>query len=250
VRSELVDAFRAEIAADWRRGHDGLTVELNDGSNRFPRMAPQYEHIPHKVLDYHSVSALARDIQFVPAVRRFLGQLFERPPMAFQSLLFKHGTEQDMHQDTAYVVVRSPMQFVGCWVALEDVVPGSGELQYHGGSHRIPEFLWLGRGRACPPGFGDHRTFLDWVRAESERMGCPLIRFQPKKGDVLLWHADLVHGGSKRELPDLTRWSLVTHYCPVDVDPEWMARVAHGGRREHAPGCHYCFPQRGDEGTS
>ena len=29
------------------------------------------------------------------------------------------------------------------------------------------------------------------------------------------------------------------HYCPVDVDPEWMDRVPHSGRREHAPGSTY-----------
>jgi uncharacterized protein YndB with AHSA1/START domain len=244
VSHDLVDRFRAEIADDWRRGNPDLTIELNDGSDAFPRMAPQYEHLPHKVLDYHSASSIARDIQFAPAIRRFLEQLFERPPMAFQSLLFKYGTEQDMHQDTAYVVVQSPMEFVGCWVALEDVVPGSGELQYYGGSHRIPEYLWLDRGRACPPGYGDHAPFLRWMHSEPQRAGCPLIRFHPKKGDALIWHADLVHGGSKREQADRTRWSFVSHFCPVDVDPEWMARVSHSGRLEHAPGCHYCFAHR------
>ncbi len=244
VSHDLVDRFRAEIADNWRRGHPDLTVELNDGSLGFPRMAPQYEHVPHKVLDYHSVSTIARDIQFAPAIQRFLGQLFERPPMAFQSLLFKYGTQQEMHQDTAYVVVESPMQFVGCWVALEDIVPGSGELQYYGGSHRIPEYLWLNRGRACPPGYNDHREFLAWVHAESQRAGCPMIKFHPKKGDALVWHADLVHGGSKRELADRTRWSFVSHYCPVDVDAEWMARVAHSGRLQHAPGSYYCYAHR------
>lgn len=244
VSPELVDRFRAEIADNWRRGHADLTVELNDGSGRFPRMAPEHEPVPHKVLDYHSVSAIARDIQFAPAIQRFLAQLFERPPMVFQSLLFKYGTEQDMHQDTAFVVVRSPMQFVGCWIALEDIVPGSGELQYFGGSHRIPEYLWLDRGRACPPGYTDHREFLAWVAAESERAGCPRIRFRPQKGDALLWHADLVHGGSKREQKDRTRWSFVSHFCPVDVDPEWMGRVRHSGRLRHAPGSYYCFPHR------
>lgn len=250
VPTAVVDALRAEIAADWQRGNPNVTVELNDGSNRFPRMEPQFEHVPHKVLDYHAVSANARAVQFAAPIRRFLAQLFERPPMAFQSLLFRYGTEQDMHQDTAYVVVQSPMQFVGVWVALEDVAEGTGELQYYGGSHHIPEFLWLGRGRACPPGYGDHRAFLAWVRDESERRGCPLLRFHPKKGDALVWHADLVHGGSKRELRDRTRWSLVTHYCPVDVDPEWMARTAHSGRLEHEPGAFHCYALRGGGGAA
>ncbi len=239
VDPAVIDAFRAEIASDWQRGNEGLVIELADGSNAFPRMLPKYRDIPHKVLDYHSTSKLARDIQFAPAIRRFLGQLFERPPMPFQSLLFRYGTEQEMHQDTAYVVVRSPMEFVGCWVALEDITPGSGELQYYEGSHKIPEFLWCDRGRARPPEWDDHRAFLRWVCEKSEQAGCPMTRFHPKKGDALVWHADLVHGGSPRLKRDITRWSLVSHYCPVDVDPEWMDRVPHSGRREHAPGCTY-----------
>ena len=239
-----IDAFLGEVARDWREGNPRLSIEVNDGGTIFPRMSPKYEGWPTKVLDYHSVSPHARDIQFAPAIRSFLELLFERPAMAFQSLLFRYGTEQEMHQDTAYVPVDSPMQFVGCWVALEDIQPGSGELQYFGGSHRIPEFVWFGRGRACPPGFGDQAPFLAWVREQSERSGCPLLRFHPKKGDVLLWHADLVHGGSPRKDRERTRWSLVTHYCPVDVSPEWMTRLPNSGRLEHAPGCYYSFVTR------
>jgi hypothetical protein len=71
------------------------------------------------------------------------------------------------------------------------------------------------------------------------------VRFHPKQGDVLLWHADLVHGGSKREHRNLTRQSLVTHYCPVNVDPLWMDTRPSHGKLEHAPGCFYCFPLPG-----
>jgi len=172
------------------------------------------------------------------------GWLFERPPLAFQSLFFRWGTEQAMHQDTAYVVLRSPMEMVGCWVALEDIAEGTGELQYYVGSHRIPEYLWFGRARAKPYDFEDDQDFLRHVREESERMGCPLERFRPRKGDVLLWHADLVHGGSKRVHLERTRQSLVTHYCPVDVDPEWFGELSGSQKLEHEPGHYYCFQRR------
>lgn len=239
VAPACIDAFRAEVARDWERGNPAVTIELCDGDGGFVPMQPALRDRPHKVLDYHGQSRLARDVQFAPAIQRFLGQLFERPPMAFQSLLFRYGTEQPMHQDTAYVVLRSPMEFVGCWIALEDVMPGSGELQYYEGSHRIPEFQWFGRSRARPPKYEDDREFLAWVREQSERAGCPLVRFLPKKGDALLWHADLVHGGSPRIDRQQTRWSLVSHFCPVDVEPEWMERERHLGPLEHAPGCWY-----------
>ena len=33
-----------------------------------------------------------------------------------------------------------------------------------------------------------------------------------KKGDLLIWHANLLHGGSKIKNQLLTRWSQVSHY--------------------------------------
>jgi len=243
VPPERVDFLRNEIESAWEKGDPRVRVEVcEQGQLVYPRLEQRLRDRQHKVLDYHAVSAAAREVQFAPALRRFLGLLFERPPLAFQSLLFRWGSEQEMHQDTAYVILRSPMEMVGCWVALEDVQPGSGELQYYVGSHRIPEYLWLGRARSRPPEFDDLGEFLRHVVVESERLGCPLERFHPKKGDALFWHADLVHGGSKREWPSLTRKSLVTHFCPRDVDPEWLGQVPSSPKLEHAPGCYYCHP--------
>jgi ectoine hydroxylase-related dioxygenase (phytanoyl-CoA dioxygenase family) len=245
VAPERIDRYRAELDEAWRTGDAHTQIEIYEGGmRRFVPLAERYRSQPHKVLDHHARSRLAREIQFAPRTVRFLSQLFERPPLAFQSLGFQWGTEQPMHQDTAYVVLRSPMEMVGSWVALEDVQVGSGELQYYVGSHRIPEFVWFGRARAKPHELEDDRDFLRWVCAQSEALGCPLVPFRPRKGDVLLWHADLVHGGARRERADLTRQSLVTHYCPVNVDPEWMGRLPSEGKREHAPGCFYCSPAR------
>jgi ectoine hydroxylase-related dioxygenase (phytanoyl-CoA dioxygenase family) len=36
--------------------------------------------------------------------------------------------------------------------------------------------------------------------------------FHAKKGDVLFWHANLLHGGSKRRNLQLSRRALVSHY--------------------------------------
>lgn len=36
--------------------------------------------------------------------------------------------------------------------------------------------------------------------------------FVAKKGEILFWHANLVHGGSPRTDPSLSRKALVCHY--------------------------------------
>ncbi len=246
VDTERIDHMLEDLEDAWTKERGGLELEVfGPQGRRFVPIAPAWRGVPHKILDFHGHSAPARDVLFAPALRRFLELLFERSPMAFQSLFFSWGTEQDMHQDTAYVLLRSPMEFVGCWIALEDVRPGSGELQYYEGSHRIPEFLWFGRSRAKPYDYEDEADFLRWMHDKPRELGLPLARFRPKKGDALLWHADLVHGGAERT-SDATRLSLVTHFCPSNVDPEWFGTSKHSPRLEHVPGCFYCYRLRGD----
>jgi ectoine hydroxylase-related dioxygenase (phytanoyl-CoA dioxygenase family) len=41
--------------------------------------------------------------------------------------------------------------------------------------------------------------------------------FLPKKGDVFIWHANLVHGGTPVRNTALTRKSMVIHYYAKDV---------------------------------
>jgi hypothetical protein len=42
------------------------------------------------------------------------------------------------------------------------------------------------------------------------------LSFSAKKGDILFWHAHLLHGGGVIKNPDLTRKSAVFHYFSED----------------------------------
>jgi hypothetical protein len=246
VAPAAIDAFLDDLDARWRSCDGDVFLEhFDDDLVHTVPLAPEHRSRPHKVLDLHGVSQAARDAIFSPAILRFLHLLFERPALAFQSLLFTYGTEQDMHQDTAYVLVRSPMEFVGCWIALEDVRAGSGELQYYEGSHRNPEYLWFGRSRAKPYDVMDEREFRAWMHSASRARGLPLVKFQPRKGDALIWHADLVHGGAKERDPSLTRMSLVTHFAPLDVDPEWVGTTRHTAKVKDRSGGYTIHQLRG-----
>ena len=162
----------------------------------------------------------------VVAIRvRFLAILFEGPPLLFQTLGFEYGSQQGIHQDTAYVVVDSPLAMVGVWIALEDVVEGSGELQYYDGSHRLPEYQFGGKFKhwdATRDGQEPHAEWSSLLHQNAQAMNLPLLTFRPRKGSVLFWHADLAHGGSPITKPGTTRRSLVGHYCPAAATPYWF----------------------------
>jgi hypothetical protein len=49
-------------------------------------------------------------------------------------------------------------------------------------------------------------------RALVEAAGLKPKRFLPKKGQALIWAANLLHGGDDHSDPEKTRWSQVTHY--------------------------------------
>lgn len=245
VPAAHVDALNGAIERLWRESANGspFRAETFDGTIRVEPLRPELRGRPHKVLNLHAQLPEATRVVMAAPVLRFLRLLFLRPPMAFQSLYFTVGTRQHMHQDTAYVVVNSPLEFAGVWIALEDVQPHSGELQYFDKSHRIPEYLFHGKWRSKPSDDPDDEPFLRWVHEQSVARGCELRRFRPKQGDALVWHADLAHGGAQDVAPGTTRKSIVTHFCPKDVLPAWYREgMPYEPRRHHADvGAYTCW---------
>lgn len=100
----------------------------------------------NRLLDLHAFSENARLAFAAPKVVEFLSAIFETKPKAFQSLMFWKGSQQAIHKDTAYVQIDgAPMHLAASWLALEDIAPGTGELEYYVGSHRAPDFLFAGK---------------------------------------------------------------------------------------------------------
>jgi len=181
------------------------------------------EDASYRLIDFHVNSKRAHKAIYAEKIDRVLQQVFESPANAFQCLTFTHGSQQSMHQDGAYVVVSEPLQFLASWIALEDVTPGSGELMYFSGSNHLDDFLFPDDSKSWNPGKHGkaiHYEFLESIVARSKAAGLPYETFLPKKGDALIWTADLVHGGTENT-NGRTRRSLVTHYCPVDVMPKF-----------------------------
>ena len=202
-----------------------------------------YDDPSFRMIDYHVNSRLARETIFCKPVADFLHTCFGDAINAFQCLTFNYGSQQAMHQDGAYVVVSEPLQFMASWIALEDVSPGSGELQYHVGSHKLDDFLFPGNSKSWNPGAHGkqvHQEFMQTLKDLEHSEEMPLASFLPKKGDALIWASDLVHGGSKID-GDHTRRSIVSHYCPLGVKPNFIKFSGHyhEARDRAHPDCYY-----------
>jgi phytanoyl-CoA dioxygenase PhyH len=221
VRHHLIDEVDQTVERIWNgTSQDQYYVEFWERDHKTIQPAgPKFRDKQVKVLDLYAHSGAARQIVFAPPIVRFLTLVFERPLLAFQSLYFRWGSTQDIHQDSAFVKVSSPMELTASWIALEDVRPNSGELEYYVGSHELEDYLFEGAFKWMPFRSPEYHTFITSLRTRSEARGLKLQRFLPKKGDVLIWSADLAHGGSKDVMTGVTRKSLVTHYCPANCDP-------------------------------
>lgn len=221
VQPEIIDRYLAEVAGLL----EGDRLKISLGLDILPAKGADILVPLTKLLDTHWLSEAATEISFAAPIMGFLDLLFGEPALAFQTLHFETGSTQAVHNDTAYVVLDEPKSLCATWVALEDIQPGTGELVYYPGGHRFGEFLYPNEKKswnADEDGHEIHNHHLGWLHKRAKELGVDLQMFQPKKGDVLFWHADLPHGGGPITKPNSTRRSLVTHYCPVHCTPNYF----------------------------
>ena len=118
-----------------------------------------------------------------------------------------------MHILTPFFSTQPINQFVGLWVALEDIHIDSGPLFYLKGSHSLLadeenlRYLFDKSGRRLPQFF---QSLFEIVHEKCERVEVII-----KKGDALVWHPSLMHGGSVARNQLLTLNSAVFHLAPV-----------------------------------
>lgn len=223
IDHSLIDQYLAELENLKSQSQSPLLITAASAPEPVPFSDDSAQaHHSVRVVDDYWFNEAARNILFASPVTDFLQQVFDAKAELNQSLSFHRGSEQDIHQDTAFVRMNSPMKLAAAWVALEDVSPGTGELLYYPGSHRWPDFLFSGYFKH----YDEERDGLDqlqrwyaWIHEQAQACGSELTAFLPRKGDVFVWHAGLAHGGAPITHPVASRKSLVGHYCPNGVRP-------------------------------
>lgn len=210
---DAASRFRADLFARLSQpGHDiKMTYWDTDGHHHEAASIAMLPKREAKVLDLHVRMPTAQELIFSPDIIDFLTDVFQDDVVAFQSLYFEYGSQQGAHQDTAFVYTEPHAHFAASWIALEDVVPGAGELFYYPGSQKLDDLIFADGTKALLGGDPDahhYSALLETAVAPSPRT--PLCI---PAGTALIWAADLVHGGEPLRV-DHSRHSLVTHYCP------------------------------------
>lgn len=199
VSEEVIDA----AMTTYVRGREDGTLASTDGDRRFLN--------PHLIVP--EVLALMR----APGIMSWVERLLGRPAIAFQSIGAQWGSEQLEHSDAIHMTTYPLGYMVAAWVACEDIHEDAGPLMYYPGSHKLPYYL-------------SHEAGISPTEFQQRSYACYADKYEPliqnlkrthglspkyllvKKGDVLLWHHNLIHGGSRIKNAELTRKSFVFHY--------------------------------------
>ncbi|WP_313536827.1 phytanoyl-CoA dioxygenase family protein [Sphingomonas sp.] len=167
-----------------------------------------------RIQDAWRINADVRAIASNTAIIDMLSRLYGRTAFPFQTLNFPVGTEQGAHSDSAHFSSFPERFMCGVWLAMEDVGADAGPLFYYPGSHRWPIVNngMLGRRGYDSNAHSAQTPYEPAWQALRDAHGTQAETFLARKGQALIWCANLLHGGSRQNNPKLTRWSQVTHY--------------------------------------
>lgn len=173
-----------------------------------------------KIMDAHRHSVVIDDLFKDNQLLNLLSFILGRKALPFQTIQFLEGSRQRAHADVMHMSTYPQGFLIAAWVALEDISADAGPLFYYPGSH-----LWSYVGN---DDLGLKKNFWwiephvnaryeDFLEQRIHEKGVQPLVFLAKKGDVLIWHANLLHGGMPVLNPSLTRKSMVSHYFAEGV---------------------------------
>ena len=144
-----------------------------------------------------------------------LSSLLSDHAKLFQSINFITGSEQETHSDSIHMTTFPLGGLLGVWVALEDIALDNGPLHYYPGSHKLPYYLnkdYDNEGNFFLIGNKNYTAYEKMIKEKIEEFPLNKKVFTAKAGDMLIWHANLFHGGEKHLNKQKTRKSVVFHY--------------------------------------
>lgn len=229
IESPLFEQQTKEFSVELKRialdlhlnGYSVIDFPDNDFDEKANRIKTQLDNQlfgtknpPRRIHDAWKISKEVQDIASNHVVLDTLFQLYGRKAIPFQTLSFKFGSEQHYHSDAVHFS-SSPERFMcGVWVALEDITENNGPLIYFPKSHTWPILSneMIGFNVLQTAQKPTQEIYHDTWKTMVNSVDCKPEVFLAKKGQALIWAANLLHGGLPIIDKNSTRWSQVTHY--------------------------------------
>jgi len=181
--------------------------------------AVRFNH-SERILFAYRQSALLKEVVNDPDLIRLMSFLLGKPMEPFQSLNFLEGSQQMAHSDSIHMTTFPLGYLSAIWLALETIGPDNGPLFYYPGSHRLPYVLnddFPHGGNALRVGEEANERYEEAIQAVVDANKLEKSWFHAEAGDLLIWHANLLHGGEPIHQLGSTRKSMVIHYFAREV---------------------------------
>ncbi len=188
---------------------------LNEGKIKFSKKGNK-----NKLLNLWQQIPAVNKIANNPVLLDLLKRLQGGNPALFQSINFLTGSQQQTHSDSIHMSTFPEGGLWGLWIALEDIEADAGPLHYYPKSHLLPyisnEAVGLKPNRfwIAEDAYKKYEAHINKVIQQAD---FKKEIFLPKKGDLLIWHANLLHGGEPQINPEATRKSMVLHYMNTEA---------------------------------
>ena len=158
---------------------------------------------------WHHYSEIKR-IALSDTILITLRDIYNLEPKAFQTLNFFMGTEQEIHADSVHFNSVPKGLMCGVWVALEDISMEQGPLTFYPKTHKLDEVTKENLG--FTPNLENYYKITKFWNTLTESNEFEEKHALLKKGEAIIWHANLLHGGKMHTNRTKTRQSQVTHY--------------------------------------
>lgn len=171
-------------------------------------------------------SEILQNLSLNPMVIDLLRLFYKKEPYPFQTITFNYGSNQPLHSDLIHFDSIPHRWLTAVWIALEDMTDRNGSLVYVPSSHKLPIFDFFDLKIKVPEygkQFDSYFEYENFIRQLVESQELEIKPLTCKKGQALIWLANLIHGGDIIRDLNTTRYSHVTHYyyddCEVYYSP-------------------------------
>lgn len=178
----------------------------------------KYEYTDHRRLfQAWKKSNNIRNLTKNEKVLETLRFLYDREPFAFSTINFTNPTSQPLHSDTIHFNSYPKGWMVGVWVAFEDCGISNGTLRVVKGSHKWKEYDYNSI-NVIHPDFredGEKKSYRDYdqfIRKLVIAKNAKEEAVDLRKGQAIIWSANLLHGGTPVLDDKVTRRSQAIHY--------------------------------------
>ena len=172
---------------------------------------------PARTLNPHFHVEGFRKIMGCSNLLDIINLLMEAKLTPFQSIASHKGSQQKLHSDAIHMTTNPLGGLVAAWVAFEDISIDSGPLVFCPTSHKLPYLLTtelsIDSNDFKLNGYTSYQQkYEPKIESIVEENKLRKEQFLAQKGDVLIWHHNLIHGGSLRNDFSISRKALVAHY--------------------------------------